>query len=174
MMYPLNFNLIGEHVYQFEIFGPPLVQKATRWTCACKKGRVYNPSRQDREFLEWQIKPFAPRDPLDGPIELSIYFFMPIPKGTSKRLREQMINRVILPTKRPDADNLAYLVTNALKELVYIDDSQVCAQHVYKFYGTDPKTVIRVRPILQADPFGYHGPCDTDHAAGSVFDADDL
>jgi len=50
---------------------------------------------------------------------------------------------------------LAYLVTNALKEIVYDDDKRICAKHVYKFYGLEPKTVIRVRPILQAEPLGY-------------------
>ena len=65
-----------------------------------------------------------------------------------------MLNRVILPDKKPDADNLAYLVSNALKELVYDDDKRVCAEHIYKFYGPEEKTVIRVRPILQAEPLG--------------------
>ena len=67
-----------------------------------------------------------------------------------------MLNRVILPDKKPDADNLAYLVTNALKEIVYDDDKRVCVQHIYKFYGAVSKTVIQVRPILQAQPVGYH------------------
>jgi Holliday junction resolvase RusA-like endonuclease len=147
-------------MFQFEIHGPPIAQKQTRFTCPCGKGRCYDPSAKDKAQMQWQIKPFAPEVPLTGPIELTIAFFIPIPKGVSKAVREQMINRVILPDKKPDEDNLAYLVTNALKEIVYDDDKRVCAKHVYKFYGLEPKTVIRVRPILQAQPVGYRSADD--------------
>jgi Holliday junction resolvase RusA-like endonuclease len=55
---------------------------------------------------------------------------------------------------------LAYLITNALKGLVYDDDKRVCAKHVYKFYADEPKTVVRVRPILQAQPLGIMDPSE--------------
>ena len=105
--------------------------------------------------MQWQMKPYAPPKPYEGPVELTITFFIPIPKGVSHVRRMQMINRVILPDKKPDEDNLAYLVTNALKQIMYDDDKRVCAKHVYKFYGLEPKTVVRVRPILQAEALGF-------------------
>ena len=142
-------------MFQFEIHGAPVAQKQTRFTCPCGKGRCYDPSSKDKEHIQWQIKPFAPEVPISGPVEVTMVFFIPIPKGVSKAVREQMLNRVILPDKKPDEDNLAYLVTNAMKEIVYDDDKRVCVKHVYKFYGTEPKTIIRVRPILEAQPLGY-------------------
>ena len=98
-------------------------------------------------MIQWQVKPFAPKEPLQGPIELYITFFMPIPKSTSGIRKRQMQNRLILPIVKPDEDNLAYLVTNALKKIVYEDDNQICAKHVYKYYSDEPKTVIKVRVI---------------------------
>lgn len=147
-------------MYQFEIHGEPRPQKQTRFTCSCGKIHGYDPSATDKKSIQWQIRPFAPTVPLNGPVELTIAFFLPIPKNVSKAMRLQMINRVILPDKRPDEDNLAYLVTNALKEIVYDDDKRVVAKHVYKFYGEEPKTVIKVRPILQAEPMGYRNADD--------------
>lgn len=144
-------------MYQFEVHGALTAQKQTRWT---KNGHCYDPSKKDKEMMQWQIRPFAPSEPLDCPVELTLVFFFPIPKSASKALRTQMLNRVILPDKKPDADNLAYLVTNALKEIVYDDDKRVCAQHIYKFYGPESKVVIRVRPILQAEPMGLIDACD--------------
>ena len=143
-------------MFQFEIHGPLKVQKQTRWANNC----AYDPSKKDKEMMQWQIKPFAPQTLITGPVELTIAFFFPVPKSASKLVRTQMLNRLILPDKRPDEDNLAYIVTNALKNLVYDDDCRVCAKHVYKFYGEEPKTVIRVRPILQAETMGYR---DADH-----------
>lgn len=138
-------------MFQFEVLGTPNVYKKTMFG----KGHAYDPSKKNKEYIQWQVKPFAPATPITGPVELTIVFFMPIPKKTSKAVREQMINRVILPDVRPDEDNMAYLVSNALQEIVYDDDKRVCAKHVYKFYGEEPKTVIRVRPIMQAQALGY-------------------
>lgn len=67
-----------------------------------------------------------------------------------------MLNRIILPNIKPDEDNLAYLITNALKKIVYDDDKQVCVKHVYKLYGAEAKTIIKVRPIMQMEDVGLH------------------
>jgi Holliday junction resolvase RusA-like endonuclease len=147
-------------VFIFEIHGAPVPQKQTRFSCIHNKPHTWDPSKKDKQQIQWQIKPFAPSIPLSGPIELTIAFFLPIPKSTSKAKRQQMLNRVILPDIRPDEDNLAYLVTNALKEIVYHDDKQICAKHVYKFYGAEGKTIIKVRPILQAEELGYRNADD--------------
>jgi len=143
-------------MYIFEIHGNPVPQQQTRFTCVGNKPHTWDPSKKDKEMIQWQIKPYAPKEPILGPVELSITFFLPIPKKTSSKNRQAMINRVILPNVKPDEDNLAYLITNALKKIVYDDDKQVCAKHVYKFYGEEPKTVIKVRPILQVQEVGYH------------------
>ena len=149
-------------MFQFEIHNIPIAQKQTRFSCAGGFPRCYDPSVKDKEMIQWQIRPFAPEVPLECPIELTIYFFLPIPKGVSKSTRLQMINRVILPAKKPDVDNLAYLVTNALKNIVYKDDNLICAQRIYKFYGETPRTVIRVRPINEAKKIGYQEDYEND------------
>ncbi len=141
-------------VYQFEVFGPLRVQKQTQFARRGESAIVYDPSKKDKEQIRWQIRPFAPEKPLTCACELTLAFFFAIPKAASKLMRQQMLNRVIVPDKRPDFDNLAYLVTNALQDLVYDDDKRVCAAHIYKFYGAEEKTIIRVRPILQSTPMG--------------------
>ena len=141
-------------MFIFEIIGDPVPQKQLRCACAGGKPRLYSPSTKDKEKIRWQVKPFAPQEPLAGAIEMTLYFFLPIPKRTASKTRKAMINRIILPTVYPDEDNLAYIVTNALKELVYKDDRQICAKHVYKFYGEEPKTVIKIREILQIQQLG--------------------
>ena len=141
-------------MFIYELTGKPVPQKQTRFVCACRKGHAYDPSRKDLEQMQWQMRPFAPETPLQGPVELTMIFFFPIPKATSAIRRRQMINRVILPIVRPDEDNLAYIVTNAMKKIFYEDDSQICAKHVYKFYGAQPKTVVRVVPIATGENFG--------------------
>ena len=144
-------------MYIFTVHGVPPVQKQTRFSFRGGYPRAYNPSAKDLERIQWQIMPFAPDTPICSALELTIVFHLPIPKSATKLRRTQMINRVILPDVRPDEDNLAYIVTNALKGIVYDDDSRVCAKHVYKVYGLEPKTVIKVRPILQMERVGLDG-----------------
>lgn len=132
-------------MYHFTLSGNPIPQKQTRFSCQGGHPRAYDPSKKDLEMIQWQIKPFAPQTPLTGPICLSMIFYMPIPASTSKIRRQQMIQRIILPIVKPDEDNLAYIITNALKKIVYADDSQVCEKHVYKIYGEIPRTEITVK-----------------------------
>lgn len=143
-----------EQMYKFTLSGNPIPQKQTRFTCQGGFPRAYDPSKKDLEMIQWQIKPFAPEKPLQGPICLSIYFFLPIPKSTSKARREQMMRRIILPVVKPDEDNLAYIVTNALKKIVYEDDNQICEKHVYKVYDNMPRTEITVKVIQTAERYG--------------------
>lgn len=138
-------------MFIFEISGDPIPQKQTQWT---RRGHVYDPSKKDKEQIQWQIRPNAPASPLQGAIEMHLTFYVAIPKGTSAIRRRQMLNGVILPTKRPDFDNLAYIITNALKGIVYQDDSLVTDCIIRKRYGDPTKTIIKIIPIDQIQPVG--------------------
>jgi Holliday junction resolvase RusA-like endonuclease len=142
-------------MFIFEIIGDPVPQKQTRFT---RNGHTYNPSSKDIERLQWQIRPNAPVNWLVGPVEMHLTFYMPIPKSASSRMKLQMRNEIILPDKKPDFDNLAYLVTNALKGIVYKDDAQVTDCVIRKRYSDKPRTVIKVIPIDDLQQVGG-SPC---------------
>ena len=139
-------------MYLFEVVGIPVPQKQTQFIR--RTGIAYNPSKKDLELLQWQIRPYAPQIPLECAVEMHLTFYLPIPKSASNKLRQQMINGVVLPTKKPDFDNLAYLVTNALKEIVYKDDSLVTDCIIRKRYSDKPRTVIKVIPIEELAKVG--------------------
>lgn len=143
-------------MFLFEVNGIPVPQKQTQFVRST--GIAYNPSKKDIEQLQWQIMPHIPDYPLEGPVEMHLTFYLPIPKSESSRRKMQMLNGVILPTKKPDFDNLAYLVTNALKKLVYKDDSQVTDCIIRKRYSDRPRTVIKVIPIEEIGKVGGE-PC---------------
>lgn len=139
-------------MFLFEIVGDPIPQKQTRFLR--KSGFAYNPSKKDEERIQWQIRPYAPEVPLTCPVEMHLTFYMPIPKSASRIRRQQMLNEVILPKTKPDFDNLAYLVTNALKKIVYEDDSLVTDCVIRKRYSDRPRTVIKIIPIDELQPVG--------------------
>lgn len=125
---------------------------------------AYDPSSKAKEQIQWQMRAYAPPEPIRGPVKVDITFYMPIPKSTTKARRRQMINGVILPITRPDLDNLAYLMTNAMKEIIYADDSQIVDQSHHKRYSEDPRTVVKVIPICQSEHL-YGDLCGTDGLA---------
>jgi Holliday junction resolvase RusA-like endonuclease len=149
-------------MYHFTLSGAPVPQKQTRFTCAGGRPHAYDPSKKDLEMIRWQVRPFAPKEPLEGPIDLRMVFYLPIPKSTSKARADQMKRRIMLPVVKPDVDNLAYLVTNALKTIVYRDDSQICEQHIYKVYDDIPRTEITVKTIQTAEKYGLRLPGEND------------
>lgn len=131
----------------FTIHIDPEAQKQTRFRSY--KGRVftYNPSQAYINKIQWQIKAYAPKEPITGAIELNLFFFLPMPKTTSMVKQRQMINGKIMHIKRPDVDNLAYAVTNAAKGILYKDDSQVVRLIAQKMYTHQPRIVVKVREL---------------------------
>ena len=58
----------------------------------------------------------------------------PIPKSFNKRQKQQALNNEIFPTKKPDIDNVAKAVFDALNGVIYKDDSLIVSTHISKLY----------------------------------------
>jgi Holliday junction resolvase RusA-like endonuclease len=135
-------------MFIFEIHSVPKPQKQTlQGVSFSGRKQFYDPSSMNKKQIQWQVQPHAPKELLQGPIEMHLTFYMPIPKQIRATERHAMINNVVKHYKRPDIDNLAYVVTNALKGVVYRDDSQICVMRLEKRYGEEPKTVIMVKEV---------------------------
>lgn len=81
---------------------------------------------------------------LVGALELNLTFCMPIPKSISKNKREQLH----YVTKKPDIDNLAKAVMDAINQVgIWEDDSQVSRLVVGKIYSDEPRCIISIREI---------------------------
>lgn len=84
------------------------------------------------------------RQMLMGALETTIKCYFPIPKSTSKKNRELMIQGKIRPTKKPDYDNCAKAVSDALNEIAYKDDSYIVDAHIHKYYGEEPRVEVEI------------------------------
>lgn len=100
-------------------------------------------------YAKWCIKGQLPFgfELWTGPIAVTKlhYIFYP-PK---KHLEAVERKELVLVVTRPDmTDNLNKLVFDAMKKIVYLDDSQVCVMdNVMKYYGLQPRTIIELRKI---------------------------
>ena len=133
----------GAMIFQLRVYGLPVPQGRPRaFVTPSGHASVYDPKKsKDWKNLvrEQVISAERPTEPWRGAIELSLTFFLPRPVSLPKK--------VIHHTKRPDCDNLAKAVKDALKGLVYHDDSQVVELHVEKGYDSTPGVEIHAMEL---------------------------
>lgn len=89
------------------------------------------------------------------PLAVNIYARFPIPKSKSKRDKEAMMQGYIQPTVKPDADNIAKIICDALNGVAYGDDTQVIRLTVVKSYvqkeDMPPHVTVSVESLMGGD-----------------------
>lgn len=84
----------------------------------------------------------------DGqPLKVTIIAYYPIVKSTSKKKKQQMLDDLMFPTKKPDIDNIAKSILDALNKLAYRDDTQVVTLHMEKHYADEPRVEVEIEEI---------------------------
>jgi Holliday junction resolvase RusA-like endonuclease len=84
------------------------------------------------------------RQPLTGPLCVTVTASFPVPASWSQRQRTAAYAGTVLPTKKPDPDNILKII-DALNTIVWGDDSQIVDARVVKVYAVEPSLRIEVR-----------------------------
>jgi Holliday junction resolvase RusA-like endonuclease len=125
--------------------GPPCAKQRPRMT---KNGHTYTPDKTvNYETLVKQLYIMQEKERLEGALKLTVNAFFTIPKSTSKKKREKMLQGIIRPTKRPDWDNIGKIVSDALNELAYHDDSCIVDARVRKWYSDTPRVEVEITEL---------------------------
>ena len=112
---------------------------------------VYTPQETidaERAFLA-AAKAHRPARPLTGALRVEILFVLPVAKSIKASEAAARVTGAELPAKKPDIDNMIKLVADALNEIFWRDDAQICDLRARKIYGTDPRTEVRITPIVE-------------------------
>ena len=80
----------------------------------------------------------------DEPLDLRVKAYFRIPAGESKKIQAQMDSGEIRPTKKPDYDNIAKVVSDALNNIAYKDDAQIVDSQQRKFYSKQPRIEVTI------------------------------
>jgi len=78
----------------------------------------------------------------DAEISAHIFAHYAVPKSASKKKKAAMLADEIRPMKKPDTDNIAKIVLDALNGIAYKDDSQVVFLQVEKGYAENGSVVV--------------------------------
>jgi len=94
---------------------------------------------------------FAGRSPISGPVSLTMTFVIQVPKSWPKWKKEAALEGLIVPTGRPDMDNLEKALLDAFNEKLIVDDAYVIVRHARKIYGEMPMITASVEQTGQLD-----------------------
>ena len=132
---------------QFTVTGEPQGKARPR---ILRNGRAYTPKKTaDYENRIRRAFTAAGGELTAHPVTVRIAAYYQIPKSASRARRAEMLEGVTLPTKKPDADNVAKVVCDAMNGIAYKDDAQVCELHVMKYYAAVPMIVVTVSELIQ-------------------------
>lgn len=93
------------------------------------------------------LEKYRGQKPLEKPLKVKIIAYYDIPKSTSKKRKQQMMDNEILPMVKPDTDNIAKGVLDSLNGIAYKDDKQVVELIVNKFYSNTPYVSVMIEEI---------------------------
>ena len=129
---------------EYTVYGEPVPQGRPRFVRRGNFVQTYDPekSKKYKKLIQSSIKPLDVK--IDFPVSVSINIFKGIPKSISKKKRQDMIDGLILPTSKPDVDNYAKIVLDALNDVLWIDDSYIVRLVINKYYSDTPRVEITV------------------------------
>ena len=129
--------------YAFEIPGPITGKARPRMT---RHGRTYTPAKTvSAENWVKVCALDAGVKPLDGPVTLHLTTLRPVPKSWSKARKAAALTDC-RDWRKPDADNIAKLIADALNGIAWGDDAQIADLRVEKRFAVNgvEKTVVHI------------------------------
>lgn len=128
--------------------------KPAAWQRARSNGKVRfdSPEQSRNKMTISQIGAAAMegRPPFEGPLEVTVAAFWPWPKSLSEKKRRTYGAHFF--TSRPDADNTAKILGDALNNIVWRDDAQIVTLQITKRYSLTPQTIVRVTRLIEDLP----------------------
>lgn len=131
---------------ELTIPGEPVAAGRPRFSTAGGFARAYDPpkSRQYKKYIQTLAESVKPAEPLEMPLTVTIKAYMGIPKSKPRKWREAAAIGLQMPTKKPDADNIARCVTDAVNGVLWRDDSQIVRLTVSKHYSDEPRVEVTI------------------------------
>lgn len=133
-------------MYKLTISGEPTAKQRPRMG----NGFTYTPTKTvNYETLvkELFISNYPNGSLLEGPLRMRVVAYFTIPESKSKKVKEEMRNGIIRPTKKPDWDNIGKIISDALNTIAYKDDSQIVESSIQKFYSDNPRVEVYINQM---------------------------
>lgn len=136
----------------FVIPGKPFGKKSVRTTM---KGWSYMP-KENTEYKNKVIKAYKEKYKnfkfdAKAPLYVEITARFEMPQSASLKLQTQMIQGEVMPTVKPDSDNIVKMVLDSLNKVCFEDDKQVVLHVCRKQYGIAPEVIVFISDEIIKD-----------------------
>jgi Holliday junction resolvase RusA-like endonuclease len=126
---------------EFTVYGEPKGKSRPRFG----NGHTYTP-KTTTEYEKTVLAAYMDKYHtlmLKSEICVQIRAYMGIPKSTPKKRRAEMLGKGVL--KKPDVDNIAKIILDALNGVAYEDDKQITRLDIEKRYSDTPRVEVQIR-----------------------------
>lgn len=138
---------------KFTIPGQPIGKGRPKFSTVCGHVSTYTPAKT--ATYEALVK-YGYQSQCGGvkfekkvPLDVRIVAYFAIPSSVSKKRAKLMREHSVRPVVKPDTDNVAKSVLDALNGIAYYDDSQIVDVQVRKFYDDNPRVVVTIREAAE-------------------------
>ncbi len=80
-------------------------------------------------------------------VSVDVVAYLPIPKSATQAQLAGMEGKTILPSRKPDVDNILKAVLDALNGVAYKDDARVHRTSCAKFYAAEPRLEVTIEAV---------------------------
>jgi Holliday junction resolvase RusA-like endonuclease len=110
---------------------------------------TYDPEkcRNYKAYVRALAAGVAPSKPMSGPVKVKIMLYRYTPQRWNKAKIAAALAGALRPTTKPDITNLVKGIEDAIKGLIWVDDSQVVELAVAKWYSDNPRAEVEIDEI---------------------------
>lgn len=87
------------------------------------------------------------RELIAGPVLMEMKIFVSVAASWSKKKTAEALQGLVMPTKKPDADNVLKAICDGINGIVFKDDVQVVNVSLSKRFSETPGVSVRVVPL---------------------------
>ena len=131
---------------EFEVVGAPVGKRRPKFSTIHGYAQALKPKEdviyENLVKIMFQQAKLNNYSMFNKPIKMKIEAYFAIPKSFSKVKQSQALEGKLLPLTKPDADNIAKIICDALNDVAYKDDTQIVELAIIKRYAMEPKVKI--------------------------------
>lgn len=141
---------------KFEVVGEPVAQARPRVVRTKTGVRGIDPAKS-KNYKAWvkfcalnafrKLETKEPKKLMAAPLKVKLLIYRSIPRSDSNKLKIQKQNNDVLPTVKPDIDNVFKAVTDALTGIIWQDDKQIVNAEIAKRFSSMPRVEIEIEEI---------------------------
>ena len=134
---------------KFVVYGEPVAKGRPRFSTKGGFVRSYTTEKTAsyENLVKLSFDTSEDKEMLQGELSVKITAYFSIPQSTSKKKRHEMLVGRMNPTKKPDCDNIAKTILDALNGRAFDDDKQVVMLHVEKHYAEEPRVEVEILEV---------------------------